>query len=61
MATEAKPDPMIANDEVEIDSCTSAAIERGLRAADDGQVVSADEARRQVGRWISKFSTQNRP
>jgi predicted transcriptional regulator len=41
------------------DSGIGAAIERGIRAADLGQVVSNDEVRKLIPEWISKFSTRN--
>jgi predicted transcriptional regulator len=51
-------DPMVSNEEeVEVDFETSTAIERGIRAADEGRVVTSDEVRKLIPRWISKFST----
>ena len=44
----------IAEDE---DDATLAAIDRGLRAASEGRVAPADEARRRVQEWSSKSST----
>ncbi len=46
-------------DEIEVDAETAAAIERGNREADEGRVVSADEVRARIPKWISKFSTPN--
>ena len=48
-----------ATEEVEVDAETAAAIQRGIAAADAGQVVSAEEVRKLIPKWISKFSTQN--
>ena len=45
--------------EIEVDAETSAAIERGIRAADEGRVVSSEEVRKLVAEWISKSSTRN--
>jgi predicted transcriptional regulator len=54
-------DPFVSTDEeVEVDTETAAAIERGIRAADEGKVVSNDEVRKLTREWISKFSTPSR-
>ena len=55
-------DPLIsAEQEVEVDAETAAAIERGIRAADEGRVVSSEEVRKLVPQWISEFSSPNQP
>ena len=48
-----------ATEEVVVDAETAAAIQRGIAAADAGQVVSAEEVRKLIPKLISKFSTQN--
>jgi predicted transcriptional regulator len=54
-------DPFVSTDEeIEVDAETTAAIERGIRAADEGKVVSNDEVRKLIPQWISKFSTPSR-
>jgi predicted transcriptional regulator len=59
---ETQTDPMVSSGEyVEVDGEAAAGIERGIRAADQGQLVSSDEVRKLVLQWISKFSTQNQP
>jgi predicted transcriptional regulator len=57
---EPKPDVMVdTGEEVEVDAETAAAIDRGLRAAAEGRVVSSEEVRKLIPQWISKFSTPN--
>ena len=46
-------------EEVEVDAETAAAIDRGLRAADEGRVVSSEEVRKLIPQWISRFSAPN--
>ena len=47
-------DPLVlAEQEVEVDAETAAAIERGIRAADEGRVVPAEEVRKLIPQWIS--------
>jgi predicted transcriptional regulator len=54
-------DPFVSSEEeVKMDAETAAAIERGIRAADEGKVVSNDEVRKLIPQWISKFSTPSR-
>ena len=55
---EPKTDLFVSEEpEIEVDAATAAAIQRGIQAADDGQVVSSDEAREHVRQLISKLST----
>ena len=42
-----------------MDAETAAAIERAIRAADQGRVVSAEEVRKLIPQWISKLFTPN--
>ena len=44
--------------EIEVDGETSAAIENGIKAADDGLTVPLDEVRKMIPKWISKFESQ---
>jgi predicted transcriptional regulator len=54
-------DPFVSTDEeIEVEAETTAAIERGIRAADEGKVVSNDEVRKLIPQWVSKFSTPSR-
>jgi len=45
-----------ATEEVEVDSETLAAIDRGIKAADEGRTVSLEEVREMIPKWISKRS-----
>jgi predicted transcriptional regulator len=47
-------------EEVEVDPETLAAIDRGIKAADEGSTVSLEEAREMIPKWISKFESQTR-
>ena len=42
---------MPSEPEIEVDESTAAAIQRGIQAADDGQVVPSEEVRDLVRRW----------
>ena len=41
----------------EEDEDTLAAIDRGIKAADEGRVVSSEEARRRMQEWLIKSSS----
>jgi len=57
---ELKSDQIVCTEEeIEVDAETGAAIERGIRAADEGRVVSSEEVRKLIPKWISSFSTPN--
>ena len=45
-------DPMVSTEEVEVDAETAAALEEGIRAADEGRLVSSDEVRKLIPQWI---------
>lgn len=44
----------------EEDEETLAAIDRGIKDADEGRTVSSEEVRKMIPEWISKFDTRNR-
>ncbi len=48
-----------ATEEVEVDADTAASIQSGIKAAEEGRVVPAEEVRKLIPQWISKFSTRN--
>jgi predicted transcriptional regulator len=39
------------------EEATLAAIDDGIKAADEGRVVSEEEVRKLIPQWISRFST----
>ncbi len=45
----------------EEDEATLAAIDRGIKAADEGRVVSLKEVRRRIQEWLSKSSSAKTP
>lgn len=47
-------------EEVAVDAETLAAIDRGIKEADQGRTIPADEVRKLVPQWISKFESQKR-
>ena len=60
MADRELPDIFVSTEApVEVDAETASAIERGIRAADEGDVLTSDEVRKLIPQWISKFSTPN--
>jgi predicted transcriptional regulator len=44
-----------ATDKVEVDAETLAAIDRGIKDANEGRTFSIDEVREMIPKWISKF------
>ena len=47
-----------ATDDVEVDAETLAAIDRGIKDADEGRTISIDEVRKMIPQWISRFESQ---
>ena len=45
-------------EEVELDANTLAAIDRGIKNAEQGRTVPIDEVRKMIPHWISKFESQ---
>ena len=54
-------DAFICNEpEAEVDAETSRIIEQRMRTADEGRLVSAEEARRPIQQWLSQSGTTRR-
>jgi predicted transcriptional regulator len=47
-----------ATDTVELGAETLAAIDRGIKAADEGRTVPIDEVPMMIPQWFSKFDSQ---
>jgi hypothetical protein len=47
-----------ATDTVVVDAETSAAIDRGIKDAEEGRTLSLDEVRKMIPKWISQFESQ---
>jgi predicted transcriptional regulator len=47
-----------ATEDVQVDPETSASIERGIKAADEGRAVPLEEVRKMIPKWISKFESR---
>jgi predicted transcriptional regulator len=58
MADTRVTDPLISTEPPEeVDAQTAGAIGRGIRAAEEGHVVPAEQVRQLIHQWISSFST----
>ena len=59
---EVKPDDLLVSteEEVEVDAETAVAIDRDIRAADEGRTGSLDELWKMIPEWISKFEPRKR-
>ena len=47
-------------EEVQVDAETAAAIELGIREADEGRAVPLEDVRKMIPEWISKFESRQR-
>ena len=47
-------------DKVDVDVATLAAIDRGIKDADEGRTVPIDEVRKMIPNWISKSNHSSR-
>lgn len=51
-------DPFVSIEpEVEVDDETAAAIQEGIKAADEGRLTTLDEARERMKQWLTKSSS----
>jgi hypothetical protein len=58
MAKAKNIDPFVCDEpEVEIDSATSRILKQRIKTADEGRLVSAEQARQRIKLWLSKSST----
>ncbi len=48
------------SEEVEVDDQALAAIDRGIKDADEGRTLSIQDVRKLIPQWISKFESQKR-
>ena len=46
-------------EDVAVDAQTLAAIDRGIKDADEGRTISLEEVRKLIPQWIAKFDSQN--
>jgi predicted transcriptional regulator len=61
MANVNHDDPFVSTeDAVEVDAETAAAIEKGIRAADEGRTTPSEQVPKLIRQWISNFSTPTR-
>jgi predicted transcriptional regulator len=47
-----------ATEDVQVDSETLAAIDQGIKAADEGRAVPLEEVRKMIPKWISKLESR---
>jgi predicted transcriptional regulator len=45
-------------DKVEVGEETLAAVDRGIKDADEGRTISIDEVRKMIPKWISNFESR---
>ena len=58
MANAKSIDPFVCDEpEVEIDPATSRILKQRIKTADEGRLVSAEQARERIKLWLSKSST----
>ena len=59
---ELEPDMFVSTESpVAVDAKIRAAIEEGIRAADEGRVVSSEEVHKLIPQWFAKFAPQSQP
>lgn len=54
---EPQTDPLDSTEEIEVDEEILVGIDEGIKQADEGRLARAEEVRKFIPEWISKFST----
>jgi len=54
---EPQTDPLDSTEQIEVDEEILAGIDEGIKQADEGRLTRAEEVRKFIPEWISKFST----
>jgi hypothetical protein len=62
MANPERIDPFVSTEEeVEVDEERQRILKERMKSADEGHVISAEEARKQFRQWLSNSATTKKP